>query len=453
MLIALGANYLASAMTGITIDLMRSRSDFAEAVRVNDLRILRYYQPIAYFVATTIVVAYLWPIFTYFRCDPSQAAPPVVQRRSINAPAAIAAIGLLPWVLNSVVYPAATVLHFGTWKPELASQQILSPVVNGFLAATTTFLLLDWLFRAMVLPRVFPAGRLVEVPGSWAPGVRARLLIFLIAVAFVPLFTMLGLIRAAAMRIESGADTASIVPALTHAGEMTFAVYLAVGMAFTMILARTFTQPLTEIAGALRPPCAAAISRRGCRRPPATSSACCRTASTPWPRGCRSASASCRRSAASSSRQSAITCCRATCSSAARSGSSPCCSPICAASPALGERLPPSEVVSILNQYFSAIRDLGARRGRLRGQVHRRRDSGRLRALRQRRRGGSPRRGGRGPALRARPALPPVGSETPRAKRPARRRWRRASASPAARSSPAPSAPRIASSTPSSATP
>ena len=252
MLIALGANYLASAMTGITIDLMRSRSDFAEAVRVNDLRLLHYYQPIAYLAATAIVVAYLWPIFTYFRCDPSQAAPPVVQRRSINAPAAIAAIGLLPWVLNSVVYPAATVLHFGTWKPELASQQILSPVVNGFLAATTTFLLLDWLFRAMVLPRVFPAGRLVEVPGSWAPGVRARLLIFLIAVAFVPLFTMLGLIRAAAMRIESGADTASIVPALTHAGEMTFAVYLAVGMAFTMILARTFTQPLTEIAGALR---------------------------------------------------------------------------------------------------------------------------------------------------------------------------------------------------------
>jgi len=155
-------------------------------------------------------------------------------------------------VRRELGYPAATVLHFGTWKPELASQQILSPVVNGFLAATTTFLLLDWLFRAMVLPRVFPAGRLVEVAGSWAPGVRARLLIFLIAVAFVPLFTMLGLIRAAAMRIESGADTASIVPALTHAGEMTFAVYLAVGMAFTMILARTFTQPLTDIAGALR---------------------------------------------------------------------------------------------------------------------------------------------------------------------------------------------------------
>ncbi|MBX3025504.1 adenylate/guanylate cyclase domain-containing protein [bacterium] len=252
IVIALGANTLASAMTRITIDLMRSRTPFAEAVRLQDLRILPYYQAIAYAVATTAVLAYLWPIFAFFRCDAAQTAPPVVQRRALNAPAVVAGIGLLPWLLNIVVYPTATLLTFGAWKPELASQQMLSPVVNGFLAATTTYLLLDWLFRAMVLPRVFPAGRLVEVPGSWALGVRARLLIFLIAVAFVPLFTMLGLIRAAATRIGAGGDIATVVPALTHAGEVTFLVFVALGMAFTVILARTFTLPLTEIAQALR---------------------------------------------------------------------------------------------------------------------------------------------------------------------------------------------------------
>ena len=252
LLIALGANTLASSMTAVTIDLMRSHSAFAQEVRVHDLKLLPYYQTLGYVVATTAILIYLRPLFAYFRCDPSQAAPEVVQRRSINAPAVIAFVGLLPWLLNSVVYPITTVVHFGTWKPELASQQIVSPVVNGFLAATTTYLLLDWLFRAMVLPRVFPAGRLAEVSGSWALGVRARLLIFLVAVAFVPLFTMLGLIRAAAVRINDGADTATVVPALTHAGEVTFAVYLALGMAFTVILARTFTQPLTDVVSALR---------------------------------------------------------------------------------------------------------------------------------------------------------------------------------------------------------
>jgi adenylate cyclase len=251
-LIALGANLLASAMTGVTIDLMRSRTPFALAVRAHDLELLPWYQGVAYPAATVAIYAYLWPIFVYFRCDPAQAAPVVVQRRTVNAPAVIAGIGLLPWLLNVPAYPLWTLVHFGTWKPELASQQILSPVVNGFLAATTTYLLLDWLFRAMVVPRVFPGGRLVEVPGSLALGVRVRLLIFLVAVAFIPLFTMLGLIRAAAARIGAGADTASVVPALTHASAVTFAVFLALGMAFTLVLARTFTQPLTEIAAALR---------------------------------------------------------------------------------------------------------------------------------------------------------------------------------------------------------
>ena len=42
---------------------------------------------------------------------------------------------------------------------------------------------------------------------------------------------------------------------------MTFAVYVALGMAFTMLLARTLTQPLTDAAGALR-----RIQRRRSRR-------------------------------------------------------------------------------------------------------------------------------------------------------------------------------------------
>lgn len=251
-LIALGANLLATAMTGVTIDLMRSRTPFALLVRERDLQILPYYQGLAYTLAIVAIYTYLWPIFVYFRCDPSQAAPASVQRRTVNAPAVIAGIGLLPWVLNAAVYPIATLLQFGTWKPELASQQIVSPIVNGFLAATTTYLLLDWLFRAMVVPRVFPVGRLVEVPGSLVLGVRARLLVFLVAVAFVPLFTMLGLMRAAAAGIAAGADTASVVPALTHAGAVTFAVFLALGTGLTLMVARTVTQPLREVAAALR---------------------------------------------------------------------------------------------------------------------------------------------------------------------------------------------------------
>ena len=131
------------------------------------------------------------------------------------------------------------------------SQHALSPIVNGFLAATTSYLLVDWVFRTLVVPRVFPTGRLAEVP-SLAPGVRVRLLLFLVAVAFTPLFTMLGLVRAAAARVAAGVPAATVVSALSRASGITFLVYVALGVGLTLVLARSLTGPLGALAAALR---------------------------------------------------------------------------------------------------------------------------------------------------------------------------------------------------------
>jgi adenylate cyclase len=251
-IIALSANLLATAMTRVTVGLMRSLTPFALAVREHDLAILPYYQAVVYPAATVIIFRYLWPIMRHFRCDPDQPADAVVQRHTVNAPLVVAAVGFLPWLASAVVFPAVTLAHFGRWSAELSSQQVFSPLVNGFLAATTTYLLLDWMFRAMVVPRVFPGGRLTEVPGSLALGVRARLLVFLVAVAFTPLFTVLGLIRAAAARVAAGANLADVLPALIEASQVTFVVYVGLGIAFTLLLARTLTQPLAVAAASLR---------------------------------------------------------------------------------------------------------------------------------------------------------------------------------------------------------
>jgi adenylate cyclase len=83
-------------------------------------------------------------------------------------------------------------------------------------------------------------------------GVGARLVVFLIAVAFVPLFTMLGLIRAAAVRLEEGWEIGKVMRELVQAGESTFALYIALGLVLTALLARTFTRPLAEVTAALR---------------------------------------------------------------------------------------------------------------------------------------------------------------------------------------------------------
>src|SRR5439155_1014540 len=82
----------------------------------------------------------------------------VVERRVIAAPLAVPIIGFIPWICGVIFFPLRTLVRSGQWTPELLSQHVYSPLVNGFLAAATTYLLTDWLFRMMVVPRVFPAG-------------------------------------------------------------------------------------------------------------------------------------------------------------------------------------------------------------------------------------------------------------------------------------------------------
>lgn len=154
--------------------------------------------------------------------------------------------------MSPAFFPAVTVVLFGRWSPELMSQHILSPMINGFLAATASYFLLDRAFRRGVVPHVFPDGDLLRVAGAWPIGTRGRLVLFLVAVAFAPQFTMLGLARGAADRIAAGVEIARTVDLLEVASTIAFVACLAVGAGLAMLLAKWLTQPLAAVADALR---------------------------------------------------------------------------------------------------------------------------------------------------------------------------------------------------------
>jgi adenylate cyclase len=251
--IAIAANLVAGAATTVTVQLMHSVSRFALDVRAHDEAILPLWRCISYPVLTSLTLVYLWPLIAFFRCgrtaDPSLA----VQRRAVNGPFVIALAGFSGWLSSVIVFPSITLAHFGRWTPDLASQQIVSPLVNGFLAATTSYLVIDWLFRTRVVPHVFPSdGHATAIGGTATLGVGARLAVFLLAVAFVPLFTMLGLIRAADGRLKAGWDVDAVMRNLVEAGTSTFGLYVALGLVLTVLLARTFTRPLADVTAALR---------------------------------------------------------------------------------------------------------------------------------------------------------------------------------------------------------
>src|SRR5262249_1257436 len=132
LLAAVGANALASVTTRATIELMRSPSPFAQAVRAYELLLLPCFQAIPFVVPAVVLSRSLWPIVTWFRAG---AVPPpgiLVQRRVISAPLVMAGGSFAAWIVGPIFFPLATLLRFGRWTPDLASQQVLSPLVNGF---------------------------------------------------------------------------------------------------------------------------------------------------------------------------------------------------------------------------------------------------------------------------------------------------------------------------------
>ncbi len=250
--VAVCANLVGGGAVYVTIGLMSSVTEFAAAARENSLLYLPEWRVVSYCAVLTFSVAYAWPLIRYFQDGCPQEPSRPVRRRAVSLPLMLSAAGFAGWVLSPLFFASITLWRFGRWSTELMSQQILSPWVDGYLAATITYLLVDWIFRVRVLPHVFPEGRLAEVPGTFSAGVRGRLFIFLTAVAFVPLFTFFGLIRAALARYEAGLDAGWLLVQLNQAGVVMFFAFLVLGALLTMILGRSLTVPLAASAAALR---------------------------------------------------------------------------------------------------------------------------------------------------------------------------------------------------------
>jgi adenylate cyclase len=240
------------SMAQVTIGLMRALSDFALQVREHDLQHVPYYNAVTFPGTTLIVLAYWWPVIRYSLSGYAGTAPAVVQRRVLSAPLVTGLLTFAPWLLGSTYFISITVYHFGRWSPELISQHVFSPLVAGFLASTTTYLMVEWITRAQFVPRVFSDGKISAVTSAVSLGVRARLFVLMIAVGFTPLFTMLGLVTAAEDRAAAGRAIEEVLAVLASASRGMFVFYVVLGIGLTLLLARSLARPLARMAATLR---------------------------------------------------------------------------------------------------------------------------------------------------------------------------------------------------------
>ena len=246
------ANRVAGVAAEESIALMSRVSDFAEAVRAHTLQFVMYWTAVAYPSVIAFLYWYLKPVLSWFEGGCTQPAPLLVQRRVVSAPLVSAVSGFVAWFTGIPLFIGITLGAFGRWSPELASQHIITPMINGYLAATISYFVIDRIYRAVVYPRVFPEGGLTSVPGAFVLGVRGRFFQLLLALSFVPMFVMLGLTRAAEVRLARGLDPASLLRELSSASQATFVVYVLVGGVLAALVTRSVTRSLEEAAGALR---------------------------------------------------------------------------------------------------------------------------------------------------------------------------------------------------------
>jgi adenylate cyclase len=252
--VCLFANELAGVGARRMVALMSGVSEFARAVRIHNEACVPIWLCTSYTVVLGLCVAYLWPLARWFADHQHDdvVAPDALKRRAVSAPLVVAGAGYVGWLVGIPFFIGLTLYEFGTWSPELMSQHVITPILNGFLAAIVDYLLLDWIFRSYVVGRFFPEGGLADLGGTYTLGVRGRLLALVAAVGFVPLFTMLGLIQATAALREDGVSAEQLLSTLTSAGQEIFLIYLVLGATLTLLVARFLTGPLEAAADALR---------------------------------------------------------------------------------------------------------------------------------------------------------------------------------------------------------
>ena len=250
LLAVLGSHVIGVVAAAATADLMRGASAFALAALAYRTEVRGWTLGLTFPPTTIALFLYVAPLLRHLAGSATKPAPPIVRRRTLRAPLALALITWAPWLSIVVVLPLLTLAKFGRWSPELLSQEILSPLVSGFLASTTTFLVVEWIFRTRIVPVVFSDGHLDAGAGRTV-GVSARLFVLAFAIAFTPMFTMLGLVAAVDTRVDLGADAGELLSALARSMTATFLAFLALGTLLTLLLARSLTRPLARTARAL----------------------------------------------------------------------------------------------------------------------------------------------------------------------------------------------------------
>lgn len=248
--LAVGAHLLGVAVSTSAGRAMRGTSTLATEAALAYAPLNEAFRLLSFAFVTGFSIVYMLPVWCFFASGRNEEASPVVQRRVLGAPLLLSLVSLTPWVASVLLAVGFTLTHFGTWASDLSSEQVISPLMAGFVAATAQYLMFEWMFREQLVPRVFGEGRLSEVHGARTLTVAARLVVLAFALGFAPAFSLLGLVAAAEERMKAAPDPA-LVTELLRTTFGFFAFFMLTGIGYVTMFARSLTVPLAQMARAV----------------------------------------------------------------------------------------------------------------------------------------------------------------------------------------------------------
>jgi class 3 adenylate cyclase/HAMP domain-containing protein len=158
-----------------------------DSSQVQALRLISFL--ITFLLPTIASLLYLRPALRWFKSNGERTTPPPlnVVERAGNSPLALAVFTVASWILMDVLLPFRVRITFDTLTWAAWGHFVARPVVAGLIAATTVFIVGEYICRTHVWPTLLSQIEIEGYPGLWKVRLAHRLFFLWLAISFVPL--------------------------------------------------------------------------------------------------------------------------------------------------------------------------------------------------------------------------------------------------------------------------
>jgi adenylate cyclase len=164
------------------------------------------------------------------------------RRRLLNEPFFLILIDFSMWIAAAIVYSmVAGAAGAGT---EVIRSIVTRSLLTGLITVTVAFFVLEFVLQRRVVPHVFPTGGLHVTPGSWRIRIRTRLVALLFACNLVPFIAILSLIPS---QLPPKQELPNFLTNIHFAVATQAVIFMGVGIWLTFLVSSNLTRPLRQI--------------------------------------------------------------------------------------------------------------------------------------------------------------------------------------------------------------